>query len=175
MSDWKFTLDVVIALAAFIGMVLGIFNFVRQLRSEKVNIRVIPLAAHYQGPGSGGKEVYITNSEEFLRENMPPESVALRVTNLSTFPVKIREVGFLPRKSKRRHSVHCPRSDAGDTWPQKMAPRASATFYVELTEIISTLDATQIECAYVSTDCGNTFKGKSPALKQLTEYFTNGA
>ena len=175
MNNWEFILKSVVAFAAVVGMVLGIVNFLRQLWSDRVKVKIVPLAAHYQGQGYNGKEVYLTNSEAFLKDGNPPESVAFRVTNLSLFPIKIRDIGFMPKRSNRRHSIYSPKSEDGEEWPRKMESRTSATFYSSLTQIMEAVDITQLKSVYVSTDCGEMFRGKSPAFRQMVEYFKNGA
>jgi hypothetical protein len=85
--------------------------------------------------------------------------LGIEVVNLSTFPVTIREVGFMYQGSKFRDPAISPSSTGtkGST-PYRLDPQELVVFYVDAPA------GRQVEYAYARTACGRIFRGYSRAL-----------
>lgn len=145
---WK---DYITLAIAALGAGLGIINTWHGLNQRRVKLKVIPKIAIPVGPGS-----------DFSRE-----MGCIDVTNLSDFPVTVRDVGFTidgdPRK-KARASILQPMVIDGGPWPRRLEARTSVSLYFDWANLKS-----DIKKAYVLTDCGNVAYGNSPALKSKRE------
>lgn len=96
--------DIVTTLAALVGMVIGIYSFVRARAADRVDLRVVPKASSLRGHGPDGTEFYIHNRDAYdlNHPTAPPDSLSLEVINLSKFAVTVDEVGLMPTWSRRR-------------------------------------------------------------------------
>ena len=73
-------------IAAIAGGILGVFNFVQSFWQRSVRLRVGPkLSVRVDGG-------FLSTSVDLI----PEGSVCIEVTNLSSFPVTLAEVGFSP-------------------------------------------------------------------------------
>jgi hypothetical protein len=131
---------------AILGAVLGLINTWHALDRSRVKLKVLP--AHAIPVGGAD----------------PRLKFCIGVTNLSAFPVTIKEVGVLYKGTDSRGVFVEPfLLDRGD-WPRRLEPRSSVTVYGQTPD--STSDR-RIRCAYATTECGHTKKGNSPALRQI--------
>ncbi len=133
---------------ALIGATLGIVNTWNTLNNSRIKLKVIPGHAIPVGNGNSNISFYIS------------------VTNLSSFPVTVNEVGVSYRNSKLRSVYINPILNTGDTIPKRLESRSSVTAYGEAPKSI---DGKKISKAYVKTDCGKTVFGTSPALRQIAK------
>ena len=146
----SFTLINAITLSiAVLGAVLGIMNTWRNINRDKVKIQVVPKQAIPAGAVSHH-----------------PINLCIDITNFSTFPLTIVEVGVLYYGTSARGASIDPIIYNGGPLPRKLEPRTSVSTYLPL-EIVSERDGHSVKCVYATTDCGVTIKGKSPALEQL--------
>lgn len=131
---------------ALVGAVLGVINTWRALDASRVKLKVVPGHAIPVGGFDPSVNFYIA------------------VTNLSTFPVTIREVGIVYRGSDKRGVFVNPILADGGPWPRRLEPRSSISVYGQRPDI---MPGHPIRCAYAETDCGVRKCGNSPALKQI--------
>jgi hypothetical protein len=136
-------------ICAVIGAVLGIINAWYAFIQRRVRLRVVPkLASLMSHAGQIG-----------------PDMGCIEVTNLSTFPVTVSDVGFTikgdPRKNPRAQIIQ-PIIHDGGSWPRRLEARASVTVYFDL----QPLKQHRIKKAYVLTDCGNVGFGESHASRE---------
>lgn len=157
---------IIVMLAAFIGMALGIFNFIHERRRQKVHLKVIPIAAHYMGNTEDGKEMYLYSSNEFEKEGVS-DTLAVKVINLSTFPVIISEVGLRRKWTRRRMAMPIPKLIDRGEWPRKLESRESVVAHFDFTQLLGKVNLRQARCAYAKTVCGEIQTGTSKALKDL--------
>src|SRR5678815_1261184 len=80
--------DIFTLSCAVVGAVLGIINTWHGLNQRRVKLKVLPKVAYP-----------ISHSGEF-----GPEMGCIEVTNLSTFPVTVRDVGFTIDGDPRTHA-----------------------------------------------------------------------
>lgn len=134
---------------AVLGAVLGVLNTWRNIDRDRVKLQVIPKQAIPVG-------------------NMPDKRTRLciDVTNFSTFPLTITEVGVLYFGTKERGAIFNPIIIDGGGFPRKLEPRTSFSAYLH-PEALERVNGKRVKCAYAKTDCGVTVKGSSPALKQM--------
>lgn len=133
---------------AVLGAVLGVLNTWNDLDKKRLKLKVVPAHAIPWG-----------GADARLR-------VAIAVTNLSSFPVTIDEVGFLLKGRKGRMLIMEPVVADGGSWPRRLEPRTSLSLYAGLPERTS---GHPIVAAFVGTQCGNVIRGRSPALKQIAK------
>jgi hypothetical protein len=131
---------------AVLGAVLGLINTWHGLDKSRVKLKVLPAYV-----------IQIGGLNQFFE-------FSIEVTNLSTFPVTIREVGFLFHGSKKRGFIEMRTLD-GSSLPRRLEPRSSFTLYSRLPNA----ENGKIRCAYAATQCGVMKRGNSPALKQIAE------
>ncbi len=147
-----FTLINVITLSiALVGAVLGILNTWRNINRDRVKLQVIPKRSIAVGA--------MAHQADML---------SIDITNFSTFPLTIVEVGVLYHGASKRGGTVDPILYDGGTFPRKLEPRTSVSTYLYL-EVLKKMDGHSVKCVYAKTDCGVTVKGNSPALKQLVK------
>ena len=134
---------------AVLGAVLGILNTWRNINRDRVKLRVVPK----QTFGVGG----------LVQQKV---SLCIEVTNFSTFPLTIREVGVLYHNTTVRGASINPIIYDGGEFPRKLESRTSMSAYLQA-EILQKRDGHSVKCVYAITDCGVMIKGNSPALKHL--------
>ena len=89
----------------------------------------------------------------------------IEVTNLSAFPVTVREVGFTINgglRKKTRAVISLPIVRDGGSWPRRLESRASVSLYFDWGGLKH-----NNKRAYILTDCGTVGYGNSPALKSM--------
>jgi hypothetical protein len=149
MSDPMFSIkDVITASVASVGAVLGILNTWMAIDRDRPKLRVVPKHAIPLGAVD------------------PRLRMSIEVINLSTFPLTVDEVGLHYRGTNKRGAVAQPVLLDGGAWPRRLEPRSAVTAYLDPGWIPA---AHKIRCAYAMTECGLTFEGSSPALKQIAE------
>jgi hypothetical protein len=131
---------------AVLGAVLGLINTVYQLDRSRIKLRVTP--KHVTPVGAAN----------------PNLTFCIEVTNLSSFPVTIEEVGVFLTQTTARMSYLRPVLPDGGPWPRRLEPRSSVSVYGE-TPVAK--HGHSLKCAYARTSCGITRKGSSPIFKQL--------
>lgn len=134
---------------AILGAVLGMMNTWCAIDRDRVKLKVIPKRAIPVG-------------------NMIDQRIRLciDVTNFSTFPLTITEVGVLYHGTDRRGAVINPIIIDGGRFPRRLEPRTSFTAYMN-PDALECSSGHLVKCAYAKTDCGVLVKGNSPALKQM--------
>jgi len=130
------------------GTVLGIINTWRQIRGDRVRIRVIPAHAILTG-----------------RIENAPWNFVIEAVNLSEFPVYVEDVGFLLGNGKRATIAPMPGLEPHGALPVRLEPRASYSKFFKIDRAM--LQWRKVKFAYVSTKCGITARGSSAALKQI--------
>jgi hypothetical protein len=131
---------------ALLGAVLGIINTWHALDASRVKLKVVPGHAIPVGGANPSIDFYIT------------------VTNLSTFPVTIREVGIIYGGMDKRGVFVNPFLADGGSWPRRLEPRSAISVYGQRPDPIP---GHPIRRAYAETDCGIRRYGQSPALRQI--------
>jgi len=167
MCEMELVLDILVAITAVIGAVLGIFNFVHQRNQEKVDLKITPKSAHFLGLDEHRGEAYLTKSEEFLNDEMWPDRLALEIVNLSKFPVVLGEVGFYRRGKSTRAAIPKPIVDEGKEWPYRLGSRESTTVYCTIDELKKLSDPECIASVFVRTECGIIAEGTSVAFREM--------
>lgn len=141
--------DYIVAVAAFIGAVLGIMNTWNALNQRRVRLRVPLLDAVYVGDQS------------------TPPGFSINVVNLSTFPVIIEKVGFTLRGFrhwKRRLAILKPDIMDSKPYPRRLEERESLSAYFDH---IQMMHENRIGKTYARTSCGVIRKGSRPSLCQV--------
>jgi hypothetical protein len=139
-------IQVITLSVAVLGAVLGVLNTWQGFDRNRVKLKVIPKGAI----PVGGANQRIT--------------FCIEVTNLSTFPVTVSDVGVFYYGTDKRGSIITPFLVDGGSWPRRLEPRSSVTVYSERP---TSSAEHRIKCAYARTDCGTTKTGTSPALEQV--------
>ncbi|TRD12195.1 hypothetical protein FGU71_10205 [Erythrobacter insulae] len=140
---------------ALVGAVLGIINTWNAVADRKPNARVRFL------------NVRFVNEMEHL-------GYSIEVTNLSSFPLTINEVGFslTPRwSSEIERLVLLPDDQFGASLPKKIEPREQADF--RMVGKIKGRSPKMIKSVYAKTACGNVFRTNSELVKQIAKQSSN--
>jgi hypothetical protein len=97
-----------------------------------------------------------------------PTMLSIAVTNLSSFPMTINEVGYTGKaraKGGKRAVIAQPHVIDGKSWPRRLESREAVSLYFGLEGIPR--DPSLLAWAYAGTECGVYAYGTSPALDQL--------
>src|SRR5690242_10105705 len=87
--DWTQTISVSLGV---LGSVLGVSNFIRSIRDDRVRLRVIPVLAWARGESTMFLHASPRTREVISEFGMP--TLGVEIINLSKFPVTITEVGL---------------------------------------------------------------------------------
>lgn len=160
LKDW------VTLIAAIIGVLLGIYNFIHTRLSESVRLKIIPKASTWLGRDAAGSDVYFHTQNDYDLDKgvRAPDTLSIEIINLSKFAVTVCEVGLVPRSKKGRMVLAVPILPAGGSWPCKLEPRENVLVFFSPTELISQERIASMKTAYASTVCGTTCYGSSGAL-----------
>lgn len=135
---------------AILGSVLGIINFWRQVRKDRVRIRVTPKVAYPVGE---------------VADQRP--RLCIDVVNLSAFPITVSDTGFTLWFSRERLALVRPIIIDGKPWPRRLESREAFTVYFNPT-IATDPKLARVRRAYAKTDCGHIQYGKSKGLHAYT-------
>lgn len=167
--------DIITSVAAIVGMVLGIYNFLRARSSDRVQLQVTPKASSFQGQDHSGREFYFHSRDRFdlNHPTAPPETISLEVVNLSKFAVTVDQVGLKPFLKRKRIALVNPVIRDGKPWPRKLEPRESVTVFFDVTNLLVAENIQSVKRAYASTACGVTCYGTSGALREFVKNVRN--
>lgn len=144
-ASWA-TKDILTVAAAWIGAILGIINLYANFSQRRLRLKVSP--------------VHGMSGDGYLP--------GIKVVNKSAFPVIIDDVGFTLNGNSvanQRASFVPPIMVDGKSWPRKLEPRESATFYCNPGDLYRGRHV--IGRGYVGTSDGSYRYGSSPALAQI--------
>jgi hypothetical protein len=134
---------------ATVGAVLGVLNTWRAITRDQPKIKVIPKRA-----------IPVGGFDERV-------DFCIEAVNLGTFALTITELGVLHNGTSGRSTIVQPILLDKGPWPRRLEPRSSVTGYFS-SELID-VSKHSVRCAYAKTDCGLTFQGTTPALRQIAE------
>ena len=136
------------------GAILGIINTWHQLSKNKVRLKVTP--SHAIPVGS------------LANYNI---NFGIEVVNLSDFPVTISDVGFLLQNKQRATLSTVDSFEQPQNLPVRLEPRTTYNNYFNINQARL---PKEVECAYVTTQCGKLITGTSGALKQKIKEVRRG-
>ena len=125
---------------ALLGSVLGVINTWRAINRDRVKLRV--------------------GLVEAPTHNLPEHPVAMmgfEVTNLSTFPVTVAEIGLMMRNTDSRTVVPNPRMFDDGKFPRRLGPREQFIGYIDQPTLV---DLSRFRAVFASTVCGETFESR---------------
>jgi len=131
---------------AILGAVLGIINTWRNINKDRVKLKVTP------------KYVFFNDG----RDNQ----LSIEIINFSAFSLTITEVGVYYHGSTERAAVIEPHIYDGGSFPRKLEQRNSFSVYLPI-GILKAKNNHKVKCVYVTTACGESVRGTSPALKDM--------
>ena len=165
------TKELIVAIPAFVGMALGIYNFVRDILKSRVNLQVIPQSVTAFGKDQENT-VYKYSPYSFDPKEMS-EYVAIEVVNKGAVPVTIDSVGFLAKGEQKPLVIYKPRPVDGGIWPRRLESREAVTVLGNLPAVLKSEKSKNITAAYAKTHCGAIRKGSSKALTAIIEFAKN--
>lgn len=166
--EWNSIRDLVIAIAALIGMLLSMYNLFQSIVKEKVRLKIIPKAVVSETRNTEtGKKGFILADNIFSSDH---GLFAFEIINKSNFPVVVDEIGLLTSNKKYRLAIFTPQLGDNGTWPRELASRKNVVVYGNLSSILELVRQNKISCAYAKTTCDSTCYGNSVALKALIKY-----
>ena len=157
------TKDAITLILATIGTVLGIINYWRSIRDEKVRLRVVPVLAWNFGEGIMSIRSSRKIGELIDRYGIP--RMGVEVINLSKFPITLDEVGLCEGNIEKRERAPFFQASThqNETCPIKLAPRESVILYSQDNHCLDYTFTIQ-SMAYATTSCDTTQNGRSHAL-----------
>jgi hypothetical protein len=159
---WK---DLATGIAAFVGMVLGIFNFMRARADDKVRLRVVPKATELRGVDPDGRLLYHSSVNGFPVSDQRESTLAVEIRNLSKFAVTVDEVGLKSPWTRERIVLATPIIPDKGAWPRRLEPREVVTVHFNTLELMKLRKLSGLRRAYAATACGTTCFGSSKALR----------
>jgi hypothetical protein len=135
------------AVTGVIGTVLSIGSLRREIDRDRVKLKV-------------------TVSWGLSMASPDVSFLGVHVTNLSTFPVTLREVGLLFDHDRQRAIHFDALTGRGERLPQRMDPRTSLTIRFPPDFLLDRRLKTA-RCAYVWTDCGHSFESKGDDIPKM--------
>lgn len=166
------TKDLIIAIPAFFGMILGVYNLLRDVIKNRVRLKLIPKSAVALGKDRDGSSLFGW-SKDFYDPTKNSEHFAIEVVNLSGFSVTLSRVGFYTRGGKRVIQIPKPALIDHSEWPRRLKPHESCTVVVPIDEVLKQKSLLDVIAAFAETQSGIIRKGKSKALVQLVQYAIN--
>jgi hypothetical protein len=161
--------ELIIAIPAFAGMLLGLYNFVRDLLRNRVSLRVIPKSVAAISRDPYRATVYKYSPDHFDPEEQPTY-VAIEIVNRGAVTVTVDTVGYIVKGKGAPLQIDQPQPVDKGSWPRRLEPRESVTVTGSLPDLLSSKKCSKITSAFVSTQCGIVRKGSSESLRQLVEY-----
>lgn len=143
MTGNQITVNVITVIVAVVGAVLGIINTCYVLRRDKIKLRVSPI-----------------NIVDSSSKRTP---FGIKITNLSTFPVVVIDVGFILGK-KQKFSI----CESGKSYPLDTRGVVTVEYQQSINSFLSFLAESQshpVEKVYAETECGETHYGTNKALR----------
>ena len=144
------TIAIIGAVCGVTGVVLGIVNTWRQLRRDKVRLKIVP--SHVIPVGAVAD---------------PGWNFGIEVINMSEFPVTISDVGFLLNNGDKGTIATLPGFEQYGSLPLRLEPRTAFSKYFFVDS--ETNDWKDTKSAYALTLDGTLATGTSGALKQLIQ------
>ena len=138
--------------AAIIGAALGVWNLVQGFWQRRVRLRVVPKLSVFLGTG------FLSSSTDLL----PDGSACIEVTNLSTFPVTIAEVGFFLEGEGRRGDQCIIIPEPTSVLPKRLESRES----IDVRATRSAGFPKKAKRGYATTQCDHTCNGDSLVLRK---------
>lgn len=142
MDQWK---EMVTFGLALVGAVLGVINTWRNVNRDRLKVRV-----------------RFIHGFSINAPTMPARVYGVEVTNLSTFPVTVSEVGLhiVGTKDRAAFIPHI-MPDGGDPLPRRLEAREQVTVYIPTTSLCTEL---QYKNVYAITACGATIRKRQRGL-----------
>jgi hypothetical protein len=156
-----------------VGSILGIINICHSLSFYRVRLKVVPKIAFMIDIGN--TLTFYRDNDKFisLLNDRVPYRLCVEVTNLSTFPLTVSDVGFGNIK-KTRKIIYAPELTPGKTWPVRLEARESVMVYDAIgTELDPKMLSKAV--AYARTDCGKVKYGTSPIFKNYIAFLKKGS
>lgn len=125
---------------------MGLINTWRSIDASRVKVKVLPSHAIAVGGAN------------------PAIKFSIAVTNLSTFPITIDNVGFLYEGTDEKGVLVDYQLNQPGTLPVRLESRTSVSVYCRRPEPMA---GHPIKRAFATTACGITVTGSSPALRQV--------
>jgi hypothetical protein len=152
-------MSIITAIAAFIGAVLGVANWIRNYKLDQLHLKVLP-EFHPQNVCKVGSVIPSARSPELHK---PRDVFHVTVANLSTFPVTITKVGLM-FEGEKFYGEFSLQDEPG--FPCRLEPRDSctATLYSKESELPKGKAFTGV---FAETACCHTVKGDAIPLERL--------
>ncbi len=155
---------------ALVGAMLGAISLLLHFDGRRVKLRVRP-SSLLVADGLDGKPVLKKDDSRLQDLNA---GFAIEVTNLSAFPITIREVGlthFEPWTDRvlrfRKGWDKIGRSNISTGLPKRLESREFMTALIQGQQ--AGITKTRVDKAYAVTACGEFRIGDSPALEELRQ------
>ncbi len=162
-TDW---LAIIGALTGVAGTVMGVITTYDLFNKNRVKLRVTPKVGWVDKRGRALTAAVPMAAESDPVRGQPPNRLAIRVVNLSAFPVSVDDVGFGPIDGPSRFTIPFPELPEGISWPVRLESRQAVTAFCKIKNT-ERLGALKKPVAYAQTDCGTVRYGTSPMFRKF--------
>ncbi len=166
------TKELIIAIPAFVGMALGIYNLVDSILRNRISLKVIPKSVSELTEDQQGNVVFKWSPHSFNPKNMS-DYIAIEIINKGNIPVTVDAVGFISKGNKIPLNVYKPVPADGGDWPRRLGTREAVTIVGNFDDFLASKKSKNVVAAFAETQCGVICKGKSKALLEIVEYAKN--
>ncbi len=161
--------ELLIAIPAFVGMTLGMYNFVRDILKNRVTLKVVPKSVVELGSDEHGG-IVCKYSPHFFNPEKIEKHFAVEIINRGAITVTVDGVGFFIKGEETPLQIFKPIPVDQGSWPRRLEPHEAVTVMGNLSDLLSSKKCSRIDSAFVETQSGIIRKGTSKALQQLVEY-----
>ena len=161
--------ELIIAIPAFVGMFFGLYNFVRDILKNRVNLRIVPKSVVALGIDDHGTTIFKWSPHSFSPEDKA-EYFAVEIVNQGSITVTVDSVGFFVKGEDVPLQIFKPIPVDEGAWPRRLEPHEAVTVVGSLADLLASGKCSKLVNAFAETQSGIIRKGSSKALRQLVEY-----
>lgn len=163
------TKELIIAIPAFVGMGLGLYNLVRDILGNRVNLKVVPKSVVAFSKDEFGNTVFKWSPHSFKAEHNS-DYLAVEIINQGNVTVTIDSVGFFAKGDKTPLQIYKPMPVDRGTWPRRLESHESVTIVGSLPDFLAAQKSKNVITAFAETQSGIICKGTSKALQEIVQH-----
>ncbi len=150
-------------------MFFGLYNFVRDILKNRVNLKIVPKSVVAFATDENGGIVFRWSPHHFDPKEKA-EYFAIEIVNRGAIPVTVDSVGFLVKGKENPLQIFRPIPVDQGSWPRRLEPHEAVTVVGSLPDLLASKKCSKLVSAFAETQSGIIRKGSSKALRQLVEY-----
>ena len=156
--------DILTIVIAAAGLILGVFNWLKSIRDERVVLKVKPLSIYELGDGQ------CATNETRIPEGKELSTIGLKVINLSKFEVSLVETGFQFVEGTDKERLCFPLASVlgtGNPLPIRIPSREAVIIAFPPEKLPSSVLKEKIDSVYIHTACELEFFGSGGVINDF--------